>query len=315
MPGLQRPIAVLLMAMGGPDTLDNVEPYLKDVRGGRPTPPELVEEIRERYRVTGGKSPVLGITREVARRLEQRLNGPGGEGYRVYVGLRHWHPYIRETYAELLDDRPERLVGLCMAPQYSSMSIGAYIKKVEEARAELGGDFPVTYVQSWHQHPGLVKALAEHVAIGLQKFPADVRPKVPVLFTAHSLPERILQQNDPYPDEVRGTMDAVCRLAGSVTARFAFQSQGRSGEKWLGPEVESVLEELHQAGHRHVLIAPIGFLSDHVEILYDVDIEFKQLASSKGMQLERIPMLNASPALVETLASVLQEHLTASVAR
>jgi ferrochelatase len=301
------------MAMGGPDNLSNVELYLKDVRGGRPTPPELVEEIRERYRVTGGKSPVLGITREVARQLEQRLNGPGGEGYRCYVGLRHWHPYIKETYAELMDDRPERLVGLCMAPQYSSMSIGAYIKKVEEARAELGGDFPVSYVQSWHQHPGLVKALAEHVTIGLQKFPADIRSKVPILFTAHSLPERILQQNDPYPDEVRGTMDAVCRLVGSVTARFAFQSQGRSGEKWLGPEVESVLEELHQAGHRHVLIAPIGFLSDHVEILYDVDIEFKQVAASKGMQLERIPMLNASPALVETLASVLQEHLEVQV--
>src|SRR5213594_4011943 len=179
MQGGQRPIAILLMAMGGPDSLDHVEPYLLDVRGGRPTPPDLVEEIRGRYRVTGGKSPVLGITREVARRLEQKLNGPGGERYRIYVGLRHWHPYIQEAYADLLDDQPERLVGLCMAPQYSSMSIGAYIKKVEEARTALGGDFPVSYVQSWHRHPGLVKAIAGNVTVALQKFPAAVRALVP----------------------------------------------------------------------------------------------------------------------------------------
>ena len=132
------------MALGGPDKLEDVEPYLLDVRGGRPTPKELVEEIRERYRLTGGKSPAPGITREVARKLEQQLNGPGGERVRCYVGFRHWHPYIKDTYAELLDDRPERLIGLCMAPQYSSLSVGAYVKKVEEARAELGGEFPVT---------------------------------------------------------------------------------------------------------------------------------------------------------------------------
>ncbi|MGH7207168.1 MAG: ferrochelatase [Nitrospiraceae bacterium] len=308
MPGPQKPIAVLLMAMGGPDRLENVEPYLLDVRGGRPTPPELVEEIRERYRVTGGKSPVLGITREVARRLEQKLNGPGGERYRVYVGLRHWHPYIKDAYADLLDDQPERLISLCMAPQYSSMSIGAYINKVEEARMSLGGDFPVSYVESWHRHPVLVKAIADNIVAALQKFPAAVRSLVPVIFTAHSLPERILQMKDPYPEEVRGTMEAVCEQVKPVTARFAFQSQGRSGEKWLGPDVESALEELHRDGHRQVLIAPIGFISDHVEVLYDVDIEFKRVAESKGMQLERIPMLNASTALIETLASVLEEH-------
>ncbi len=313
MPRPQRPIAVLLMAMGGPDSLESVEPYLLDVRGGRPTPPELVEEIRERYRATGGKSPVLGITRQVARNLEQKLNGPGGERYRVYVGLRHWHPYIKETYAELLDDRPERLIGLCMAPQYSAMSIGAYIKKVEEARATLGGDFPVSYVQSWHRHPRLIKAIADNIQLGLQQFAPEVRGRVPIIFTAHSLPERILQMKDPYPDEVRGTMAAVCEQLGPVTAHFAFQSQGRSGEKWLGPDVESTLEELHHDGHRHVLIAPIGFLSDHVEILYDVDIEFRRVAQSKGMQLERIPMLNANSALIETLASVLEEHQASPV--
>ena len=313
MPGPMKPIAVLLMAMGGPDRLENVEPYLIDVRGGRPTPPELVHEIRERYRATGGKSPVLAITRDVARKLEQRLNGPGGEGYRVYVGLRHWHPFIKETYAELLDDQPERLIGLCMAPQYSSLSIGAYLKKVEEARAELGGEFPISYVQSWHRHAGLVKAIADNILDALQKFPPEVRAGVPILFTAHSLPERILSLHDPYPEEVRGTMAAVCERLGPVIARFAYQSQGRSGEKWLGPTVEDTLADLQREGHRHVLLAPIGFISDHLEVLYDVDIEFKQLAQSLGMQLERIAMLNASPSLIETLASVLEEHLASPV--
>ena len=312
---MQKPIAVLMMAMGGPDCLGNVEPYLMDVRGGRPTPPELVEEIRERYRVTGGKSPALDINRDAARKLEQRLNGPGGERFRCYVGLRHWHPYIKETYAEILDDRPEQLIGLCMAPQYSSMSIGAYVKKVEEARAALGGDFPVSYVQSWHRHPGLIEALAENVAAGLALFPADARAQVPVLFTAHSLPERILQMKDPYPDEVKGTMEAVSRRLGlkQELVRFAFQSQSRSSEPWLGPTVESVLEDLHRTGHRHVLVAPIGFLSDHLEVLYDVDVEFKRLAASKGMRLERIAMLNATQPLIDTLAAVLEEHLSTSV--
>ncbi len=313
MPGSMKPVAVLLMAMGGPDSLDNVEPYLQDVRGGRPTPPDLLHEIRERYRATGGSSPVLGITREVARRLEQKLNGPGGEGFRVYVGLRHWHPYIKQAYAELLDDQPERLVGLCMAPQYSSLSIGAYVKKVEEARAELGGDFPISFVQSWHRHPGLTKAVAENITTSLNKFPADVRADVPIIFTAHSLPERILEMKDPYPEEVRVTMAAVCERLGHVSARFAYQSQGLTGEKWLGPTVEETIDALHRDGHRAVLIAPIGFISDHLEVLYDVDIEFKRLAESKGMQLERIPMLNAGAPLIETLASVLEEHLSSTV--
>lgn len=308
MPGPQRPVAILLMMLGGPDRLESVEPYLLEVRGGRSTPRELVEEIRERYRQTGGKTPALDITKQVARQLEQALNGPGGEGYRVYVGCRHWRPYIKEAYAELVDDRPEKLIGICMAPQYSSMSVAAYIKKVEDARAEVGGDFLVTYVKSWHRNPILVRAMADNIVAGLQKFPAEVRAKVPIIFTAHSLPERILQANDPYPAEVRGTVDAVCEKLGPATVRFAYQSQGKSGEKWLGPTVEETLESLHREGHRAVLIAPVGFLSDHVEVLYDIDIEFKKLGESKGMQLERMPMLNASQPLVDALVSVIEEH-------
>ena len=195
-----------------------------------------------------------------------------------------------------------------MAPQYSSFSIGAYVKKVEEARAILGGEFPISYVESWYRHPGLIQAIVENIRQALEKFPAGVRSVVPIIFTAHSLPERILQMNDPYPRQVHGTMQAVCEQVRPVIARFAYQSQGRSGEQWLGPTVESTIEALYREGHRHVLIAPIGFLSDHLEVLYDVDIAFRRLAESKGMQLERMAMLNAGPALIATLASLIEEH-------
>ncbi len=308
MPERQRPTAILLMAMGGPDCLENVEPFLLDVRGGRPTPPELVEEIRERYRATGGKSPAVGITKDVARKLEQRLNESGDRRYRVYVGLRHWHPFIKETYAELLRADPEQIIGLCMAPQQSSLSTGAYQKKVEEARAALHSTCPVTFIGSWHRHPKLIAAIVEHIKQGLQKFPAGMRATVPVLFTAHSLPERIVAMKDPYPDEVKGTVEAVTALLGSQPVRFAYQSQGRSSEPWLGPTVEAVLDALHREGHRQVLVAPIGFICDHVETLFDIDIELKQLAANKGMQLERMAMLNDSPALVETLRDILAAH-------
>lgn len=303
-----RPIALLLMAMGGPDSLENVEPYLLDVRGGRPTAPELVEEIRARYRMTGGKSPALEVTREVARALERRLNASGEARFRCYVGLRHWHPFIKDVYAEILKDTPDHIVGLCMAPQYSSLSIGAYVRKVEEARTELADETPISFVKSWHQHPLLIAAIVENIRRTLEQFPAELRAQVPVLFTAHSLPERVVAMKDPYPDEVHGTVQSVCAQLGGHPTRFAYQSQGRSGEKWLGPSVEEAMDDVAHSGYHHVLVAPIGFLCDHVETLYDIDIELTQLARSKGIQLKRIPMLNASAPLIDILTSVVEAH-------
>jgi ferrochelatase len=296
------------MAMGGPDCLESVEPFLRDVRGGRPTPPELVEEIRERYRVTGGKSPAVGITQAVAKKLEQQLNESGDGRYRVYVGLRHWHPFIKDTYAQLLKELPEQIIGVCMAPQQSSLSTGAYRKKVEEARAELGDSTGVTYLGSWNRHPRLIAAIVDNIREGLLAFPADVRATAPVLFTAHSLPERIVAMKDSYPDEVKGTVEAVTQFLGNQPTYFAYQSQGRSSEPWLGPTVEETLADIGRSGHRHLLVAPIGFICDHVETLFDIDIELKQLAMNKGMRLERMAMLNDSPALIETLRDVLATH-------
>jgi ferrochelatase len=222
--------------------------------------------------------------------------------------LRHWHPFIKETYAQLLKEEPEYIIGLCMAPQQSSLSTGAYRKKVEEAQAGLKDDRPVSFVGGWNRHPGLIAGIVEQVHQGLLKFPPLVRADVTVLFTAHSLPQRIVAMKDPYPEEVKGTVSAVTALLGGQPTAFAYQSQGRSGEPWLGPTVEAIVDELARAGQRHVLVAPIGFLCDHVETLYDIDIELKQFAASRGIQLQRIAMLNDSPALIDLLVDVVATH-------
>jgi ferrochelatase len=297
--------AVFLMALGGPDSLENVEPYLLDLRGGRPTSPELVEEIRERYRATGGRSPVLEITRELGAKLEAR------RPVRVFVGLRHWHPFIAEAWADVVESAPDRVVGICLAPQYSAMTVGKYLEKLDEARASVGGgEVPVTAVRSWATHPGLVAALAGRIDDTLGRFPPEERASVPVLFTAHSLPERILREGDPYPDEVRATMEAViARLPAGQPTRFAYQSQGRSPEPWLGPEVEPTLDDLAAGDAPGVVIAPIGFLSDHVETLYDIDIEFRARAGKLGLRLERMAMPNAADDLADTLAALVDEQL------
>jgi ferrochelatase len=292
------------MALGGPDSLENVEPYLLELRGGRPTSAELVEEIRERYAATGGRSPVLEITRELAGKVEAR------RPVRVFVGLRHWHPFIAEAWAEVIGYGPDRVVGICLAPQYSAMTVGKYLEKLAEARAEVGGsEIPLSTVTSWATHPGLVAALADRIVAALQRFPDGERRDVPVLFTAHSLPERILRDHDPYPAEVRATMEAViARLPAGQPTTFAYQSQGRSPEPWLGPEVEPTLDALAADGVPGVVIAPIGFLSDHVETLYDIDVEFRARAEKLGLRLERMPMPNAGDDLADTLAALVDEQ-------
>lgn len=308
MPPTSKPIAVLLMAMGGPDCLENVAPFLLDVRGGRPTPPELIAEIQARYQATGGKSPAVGMTMNVARKLEARLNESGHGRYRVSVGFRHWHPFIKDTLAQVLLGEPEHIIGFCMAPQQSSLSTGAYRKKVEEAQALMNDHRPVSYIGTWNRHPKLIGGIVDNIRKGLERFPVAVRSDVTILFTAHSLPERIVAMNDPYPDEVKGTVAAVTAFLGGQPTAFAYQSQGRSSERWLGPTVEATIEEIALAGQRHVLVAPIGFLCDHVETLYDIDIELKQLAAARGIQLERIAMLNDSVVFIETLVDIVSAH-------
>jgi ferrochelatase len=288
--------AVLLVAYGAPLGLDDVAPYLLDVRGGRPTPPQLVAELRERYAAIGGRSPLLDRTREQAEALQRVLGGDR----RVYVGMRHWHPYIKDVFAQIAADGVGRVVAVPLAPHFSRMSVGAYERKIEEGR----GSVEVAMVHEWYDHPRFLDAVAERVEAALARFP---RPdEVALLFTAHSLPQRILANGDPYPDQVVASMNGVLsRLNGRRRGgRFAYQSAGRSPEPWLGPDAGEVLRELAASGARDVVICPIGFVADHLEVLYDVEIEYRAQAQQLGVRLERTESLNSSPTLIAALADL-----------
>jgi len=297
-----EPVAVLLMAYGGPESLDEVEPYLRDVRGGRPTPPEFVQEIRQRYARIGGRSPIRKLTEAQAAGVRQALD----ERFAIYVGMRHWHPYIRDVVEQIVADRYRRVVGIVLAPHYSAMSVGAYEKQLLEAAA---GRLEPALVRSWGDHPKFLDAVAGRVAQALQRFPSP--GAVQVLFTAHSLPERILVTGDPYPDELRASAAAVAKRVGLASWRLAFQSAGATPEPWLGPEAGGVMTELAGQGHRAFLIVPIGFVCDHVEVLYDVDVVYRELAERLGVRLERTTSLNDDPLLVGALAEIVRDTAAA----
>lgn len=294
-------IGVLVMAYGGPNNLDEVEPYLLDVRGYRPTSKEIVHEVRERYREIGGRSPILEQTWEQAKALEAALNA-NGQQFRAFVGMRHWHPYIKDTLDNMHTQGIQRTVGLVMAPHYSKMSIEAYFKKIEEAQSSVA----VAPIKDWYLLPGYIDALASRVRAALERFPADVRAQVPVIFSAHSLPERILEWNDPYPEQLRATVDAVMQKLGNQPHDFAFQSAAISDEPWLGPDVSVLIERYAAQGQKNIISCPIGFVCEHVEVLYDIDIVYQRLARSLGVRLERIEMVHTAPQMMAGLAELIR---------
>jgi ferrochelatase len=295
-------IGLLVMAYGGPDNLDEVEPYLMDVRGYRPTSPEIVHEVRERYREIGGRSPILQRTQAQANAIESALNEQA-EDFKTFVGMRHWHPFIQDVLAEMRARGIDRTVGLVMAPHYSRMSIAAYFKKIDDANSGM----QIARIDDWHLLPEYLDALANRVRAALERFPEAVRADLPVIFTAHSLPERILEWDDPYPSQLYATMQAVMKRLGPRPHEFAFQSAAISTEPWLGPDASEVMERYASKGKRHILICPIGFVCEHVEILYDIDIVYQKLAKELSVQLERIEMLNDSPEMIRGLAGLVRE--------
>ena len=299
------PLGLLVMAYGGPQSLDEVEPYLMDVRHGRSTSPEVVSAVRERYREIGGRSPLLERTQAQAHALQAALNSQG-ENFRAYVGMRHWRPYIKDTLAQMAQDGLQRAVGLVMAPHYSRMSIGAYYQKVAGA----GSPITVAPIERWHLLPGYLDAVTDRIRTALAGFPDSVRARVPVIFTAHSLPQRILEWADPYPTELQATVDALMARLSPQPHELAYQSAAMTPEPWLGPDAGQVIDRLAAQGHRHLLIAPIGFVCEHVEILYDVDIAYRRQAAGLGVDLRRIDMLNTAPAMIEGLADLVRQHAT-----
>jgi ferrochelatase len=297
---------LMIMAYGGPDKLEDVRPYLLDVRHQRPTSEEIFREIEDRYELIGGRSPILELTQAQADGIEKALNEqtPDGERWKVWMGMRHWHPYIAQTMGEMKDAGVERAVTMVMAPHYSAMSIGAYNKKVEEAQAGI----EIVAIDRWNLLPGYLDALEERINAALQKFPEDARNEVPIIFTAHSLPERIREMNDPYEKDLQETYEAMKARFPGHPSHWAYQSAAMTKDPWLGPDASEVIDEIHAAGGKNVLICPVGFVCEHVEILFDIDVEFMQQAEKLGMQLERIEMVNDHPKMMAGLAGLVREH-------
>lgn len=293
--------AVLLLAHGSPDSVDEVPQFLLQVTGGRPLPPQVVEEVKHRYGLIG-HSPLTELTLKQGELLEQKLGLP------VYVGMRNWKPYIDDAVHAMVSDSIRRAVVICLAPQNSRTSVGLY-------RAALTAHalpFAIDFVESWHDHPLLIQAFAEKLKTGWNHACREAGTTMPITFTAHSVPLRTIAEGDPYEAQAKDTASLVAREA-SLTAgqwTFAFQSQGMSGGAWLGPTVEETILGLKEKGYRHVFIQPIGFLCDHVEVLYDIDIGFKQFAEKQGLRLWRAESLNDSPLLARALADIAGSRLT-----
>ena len=302
---MTRTIGVLLMAYGGPDSLDDIRDFLLDIRGGRPTSQAIIDEITENYRKIGGKSPLLELTQAQAAGVQAKLNAdaPDDVTYKVYIGMRHWTPWIKDTVDQMIADGIEQVVALVLAPHYSSMSIAKYFAKLDAALA--AHDKPFTYkaITSYHDHPLYIKALANRVQDGLADMPNDTL----VIFSAHSLPTRIIDAGDPYDDQLRETARLIADQAGIMDEQwtFSYQSAGKSPEPWLGPQIEEYVVELAAQGHTHFLSVPVGFVSDHVEILFDIDLEARDAAESTGARLERVSSLNDDPLYVAALADLI----------
>ena len=313
-------IALLLLAHGTPDALNEIPEYLRNVTSGRPLPQAAIDEIMHRYRLIG-KSPLTDLTMAQARLLEQNIGMP------VYVGMRNWKPYIATAIQQMRNDGITGIAAICLAPQNSRTSVGLYRRAV---LAEAGHDMAVDFTDAWADHPLLIEAFAERLRSKYRELTAELGHRISVLFTAHSVPCRTVQNvppsTEPHSAPVRTTPDTYAtdakQTATLVAAQlasdglrdtdwfFAFQSQGIAGGPWIGPTVEDSLATLRQAGHTAVIIHPIGFLCDHVEVLYDIDIGFREYGARIGLRVERPESLNESPTLTLALADLAQLALS-----
>ena len=299
--------AILVMAYGSPGTPDDVGPYFTHIRHGRTPSPEAVAGLQARYARVGGVTPLVPHTDDVVAGLRTAF-AAAGRRVPVYVGMKHWHPFIGSTVRRMHADGVRRARAIVLAPHYSKMSIGQYRGYIDEALAELPEGMTIELVESWHRQPEFIALMADLVRDGLAKFAEPDRTSVRVVLSAHSLPERIRQWGDPYEEEVRESARAVANRVGLPTWGWAWQSAGQTGEPWLGPDILDYLETLATEGVMRVLQVPIGFVSEHLEVLYDIDLEAKPKATSLGMRLERTELPNARPAFIAVLQAALRDQ-------
>lgn len=301
------PIGVLIMAYGGPNSLAEIPGYLSDIRSGRPTTPVVLEEITNNYRQIGGKSPLLEISQRQVAAVAAQLDPAK---FKCYLGMRHWSPWIEEVVGQMIADGITQAVSVVLAPHYSKLSVAKYQEKIADGLAMYRGQIEFQHVASYHDAQPYIQALVNRVQDGLQRWQADERSQVHVIFSAHSLPVRIIKMGDPYDKQLRETAQLVAQQSGLAEGQWSwsYQSAGRSPEPWLGPQIEDHIPELAKQGIKNIVSVPIGFVSDHVEILYDIDIKAQSVARELGVRLERPPALNEDPLYIETLVDVIRAH-------
>jgi len=296
-------IGVLVMSYGTPQSLDDVEAYYTHIRRGHPPTPELLKELKDRYEaIVGGVFPLRENTNGQVAGLQDKLEQLAPGQYVCYQGLKHASPFIEDGVEAMAKDGIKKAVGIVLAPHFSTMSVGGYIKRAQAKAEELG--IEIACVKEYHMHPKLIQALTERVDAGVNKLAeaAGGREKVKVLFSAHSLPEKIRELGDPYEQQLLETSAAVAKEAGIEGWEFTWQSAGRTKDPWLGPDILDTLPGHAEAGVKAILVAPVGFVSDHLEVLYDLDIEANAVGKELGIELDRIAMLNRDPLYMETLA-------------
>lgn len=303
-------MGVLVMSYGTPASLDQIEAYYTDIRRGNAPTPEMLANLTNRYEaIVGGFFPLRENTNKQVKALEETLNRlyPDTE-FVCYQGLKHAHPMIEEGVEQMVKDGITRAIGVVLAPHYSTMSVGSYIKRAEKTAAELNLD--IQFIESYHLQPKLLEALTIRVENALKLFTEVEREQVKIIFTAHSLPERILSIGDPYPQQLLETSQAIADRLNLTNWQFGWQSAGRTAEPWLGPDILQVLRTLSEDENvQQALVCPVGFVSDHLEVLYDLDIEAQALVKGLGMHLERTESLNTDPLYMEALSETIRTKL------
>ena len=293
--------AVLLIAHGSPERVQDIPEFLRNISRGRPMSDAVVQEVQHRYSQIG-VSPLTSLTMGQANGVARELGIP------TYTGMRNWHPFIADTLKEMTADRVEQAVAICLAPHNSRTSVGLYKQVLFGA----GAPFAIDFVEEWHDHPLLIEAFADRLRNGWTKACAQHGSALPAIFTAHSVPQRTIAEGDPYEAQTKETAALVATRVPEIGRwSFAFQSQGMSGGEWLGPTVEDTIVKLREAGHDGVFLQPIGFVCDHVEILFDIDILFRNFAAERGMKLYRAESLNDSPLFVRAVADLARTRLIA----
>ncbi len=297
-------IGIILLGFGGPDSLEAVEPFLTNLMG-RPPHPQQVKAVTARYQLIGGRSPLLEIAQGQAAALERQLKADG-YSVKTYVGMRYWHPLIEDTLKRMFDEGTEKTIALSLSPHFSRITTGSYIKEVKRVSVELGLDDRVVFMDGWHTDPLFIEAMSEKTTAAMEAFGWERSRPIEVIFSAHSLPVRYIEEGDPYLQQIKETVAGVVERLRLQNWHLSFQSRGGSSDAWLEPETADVLTKLAQQGKREVVIVPVSFVSDHIETLYDIDIVLREKARELGIGLKRAEALNDSPTFIKALAQAVE---------